>query len=93
MEYCCGGELFTLMKRQPRHRLTEEQILFYSSEVLLVLEFVHLNGYIYRGFFSLFLILFPLHFLCSSILMIDQFRSIERNTDNDQTHFYLLSRQ
>ena len=49
MEYCCGGELFTLMKRQPRRRLTEEQVLFYSSEVLLVLEFVHLNGYIYRG--------------------------------------------
>ena len=54
MEYCCGGELFTLMKRQPTGRFTEEQIRFYTSEVLLVLEFVHLNGYIYRGFFFFF---------------------------------------
>ena len=54
MEYCAGGELFTLIRRQPSKRLTEEQIRFYSSEVLLVLEFVHSKGYIYRGCFLFF---------------------------------------
>jgi len=48
MEYCPGGELWTLIKRQPNERLNEEQIRFYAAEVLIVLEFVHSKGYIYR---------------------------------------------
>lgn len=48
MEYCPGGELFTTIKKQPGGRLTEEQVRFYASEVVLVLEYIHSKGYIYR---------------------------------------------
>lgn len=51
MEYCAGGELWTTIKKQPGKRLTEDQVRFYASEVLLVLEYVHFRGYIYRGFY------------------------------------------
>lgn len=49
MEYCPGGELWTVIKNQPDERLTEDQVRFFASEVLLVLEYVHSKGYIYRG--------------------------------------------
>lgn len=50
MEYCAGGELWTTIKKQPGKKLTEDQVRFYASEVLLVLEYVHFRGYIYRGY-------------------------------------------
>jgi serine/threonine protein kinase len=49
MEYCPGGELFTLIRKQPNGRLNEDQVRFYASEVITVLEYVHSKGYIYRG--------------------------------------------
>jgi len=32
-----------------RYRCAEEQVKFYASEVILVLEYIHSKGYIYRG--------------------------------------------
>ena len=58
MEFCPGGELFTTIKKQPNGHLTEDQVRFYASEVVLVLEFIHSKGYIYRGTSST-----PLYFL------------------------------
>ena len=49
MEFCPGGELFTTIKKQPEGHLNEEQVRFYASEVVLVLEYIHSKGYIYRG--------------------------------------------
>lgn len=49
MEFCPGGELFTTIKKQPGGHLNEEQVRFYASEVVLVLEYIHSKGYIYRG--------------------------------------------
>lgn len=49
MEYCPGGELWTLIKHQPKERLNEEQVRFFAAEVLIVLEYIHSKGYIYRG--------------------------------------------
>lgn len=48
MEYCPGGELLSIIKKQPDARLNEDQVRFYASEVVLVLEYVHSKGYIYR---------------------------------------------
>ena len=72
MEFCPGGELFSTIRKQPYGRLTEAQVHFYASEVVLVLEYIHSRGYIYRGTlhysFSLYLafsglILFDFQFL------------------------------
>ena len=72
MEYCCGGELWTTIRKQPYKRLNEEQVSFYASEVLLVLEYIHFRGFIYRGHSSLqnffcyfyYFLLFFLFFYC-----------------------------
>lgn len=49
MEYCCGGEFFRTLSKQPGRCLTEEAAKFYGAEVLLALEYLHSMGFIYRG--------------------------------------------
>ena len=46
MEFCPGGELFFHL--QHHKRLTEDQALFYFSEIVLALEYLHKNDIIYR---------------------------------------------
>ncbi|KAJ9463629.1 Serine/threonine-protein kinase KIN82 [Diplonema papillatum] len=48
LEYCEGGELFRLLQKQRKGRLPEEHAKFYAAEVILALEYLHLNGYVYR---------------------------------------------
>mmetsp|Transcript_5409 Transcript_5409/g.14516 ORF Transcript_5409/g.14516 Transcript_5409/m.14516 type:complete len:473 (+) Transcript_5409:29-1447(+) len=48
MEYCEGGEFFRILQKQPRCRLREEAVRFYTAEVILALEYLHSLGFIYR---------------------------------------------
>jgi protein-serine/threonine kinase len=48
MQYCAGGELFTLLQTQKDRRLGELDARFYAAEVLLSLEYLHLLGFLYR---------------------------------------------
>ena len=48
LEYCSGGELYALMNRMPKKRLPEAWVKFYAAEVLLALQYLHLNGFMYR---------------------------------------------
>ncbi|KAH7565086.1 hypothetical protein JRO89_XS09G0130400 [Xanthoceras sorbifolium] len=48
MEYCPGGDLHTVMYRQPTFVLTIPSAKFYAAEVLLALEYLHAMGIIYR---------------------------------------------
>ena len=48
LEYCPGGELYALMNRMPGKRLPESWVKFYAAEVLLALQYLHLNGFMYR---------------------------------------------
>jgi len=48
MDLCTGGELYGLLKAQPGGMLREEHALFYVSEVLVALQYIHLRGHIYR---------------------------------------------
>jgi len=48
MEYCGGGEFFKVLQNQPAKCLPENYARFYSAEVLLALEYLHLQGFIYR---------------------------------------------
>lgn len=46
LEYCQGGELFTLLSR--KHRLKENQARFYAAQILLALEHLHNHKVLYR---------------------------------------------
>lgn len=48
MEYCAGGEFFRMLQTQPGKCLPEDSVRFYSAEVLLALEYLHMMGFIYR---------------------------------------------
>ena len=48
LEYCPGGELYALLNAQPGKRLPESAVKFYAAEVLLALQYLHLQGFIYR---------------------------------------------
>ncbi|KAL5205427.1 hypothetical protein ABZP36_033636 [Zizania latifolia] len=47
-DYCPGGELFTLLDRQPLKVLHEDAVRFYAAEVVVALEYLHCQGIIYR---------------------------------------------
>ena len=47
-QYCSGGELFELLHKQPNKRFCEVHARFYTAEVLLALQYLHLLGFIYR---------------------------------------------
>jgi len=48
MDFCAGGEFFRALQRQPGRCLPELWAKFYSCEVLLALEYLHMLGFIYR---------------------------------------------
>lgn len=43
-----GGEFFRALQTRPGKCLSEEHAKFYAAEVTAALEYLHLNGYIYR---------------------------------------------
>jgi hypothetical protein len=48
MEYCLGGEFFRALQSRPGKCLPEEGAKFYAAEVIAALEYLHLQGFIYR---------------------------------------------
>ena len=48
MEYCQGGELYEMLQNQPGKRFSEATSKFYAAEVLVALQYLHLQGFIYR---------------------------------------------
>lgn len=46
LEYCPGGELFSLL--QKKRKFTEDQTLFYASQIFLAIEYLHKHDIIYR---------------------------------------------
>ena len=48
MDYCAGGEFFKMLQNQPGKCVPEDHARFYSAEVLLSLEYLHMMGFIYR---------------------------------------------
>jgi serine/threonine protein kinase len=46
MEFCNGGELFTLLTKFPRQ--SEDRVQFYAAEIILALDYMHDNGVIHR---------------------------------------------
>ncbi|CAN8240401.1 unnamed protein product [Cochlearia groenlandica] len=48
MEFCGGGNLYSLRQKQPNKCFTEEAARFFASEVLLAMEYLHMLGIVYR---------------------------------------------
>ncbi|PRQ32207.1 putative protein kinase AGC-RSK-2 family [Rosa chinensis] len=48
MEYCPGGDLHVLRQKQPGRSFCEQATRFYVSEVLLAMEYLHMQGVVYR---------------------------------------------
>lgn len=48
MEYCPGGELYKLLYAQKGNRFAEPDVMFYTAEVLLALQYLHVLGCVYR---------------------------------------------
>ncbi|KAL5988456.1 hypothetical protein ACLOJK_036220 [Asimina triloba] len=48
MDYCSGGDLHALLRRQPGNRLPLPSVRFYAAEVLVALEYLHAMGIVYR---------------------------------------------
>lgn len=46
MEYCPGGDLFSLLQR--KKRLTEDETRFYIAQVCLAIDHLHSKNIIYR---------------------------------------------
>ncbi|KAJ4909070.1 Serine/threonine-protein kinase AGC1-7 [Raphanus sativus] len=48
MEFCGGGNLYSLRQKQPNKWFTEDAARLFASEVLLALEYLHMLGIVYR---------------------------------------------
>nr|KYP48199.1 Serine/threonine-protein kinase OXI1 [Cajanus cajan] len=48
IDYCHGGTLHSLRKKQPHKTFSEETIRFYAVELVLALEYLHNFGVVYR---------------------------------------------
>ncbi|XP_074272498.1 protein kinase PINOID-like [Silene latifolia] len=48
MEYCSGGDLYSLRSKLPNKRFPLHSARFYAAEVLVALEYLHMLGIIYR---------------------------------------------
>ncbi|XP_061978013.1 serine/threonine-protein kinase D6PKL1-like [Populus nigra] len=47
-EFCPGGDLHVLRQRQPLKRFEETAVRFFTSEVIVALEYLHMMGIVYR---------------------------------------------
>jgi len=48
MEFCPGGELYELLRKQPFNRFSESAARFYTAEIVLAIQYLHLLGFVYR---------------------------------------------
>ncbi|KAI4366018.1 hypothetical protein MLD38_021947 [Melastoma candidum] len=48
IDYCPGGDLHSLLRKEPHNRLPVQGVRFFAAEVLVALEYLHALGVIYR---------------------------------------------
>ncbi|XP_043708563.1 serine/threonine-protein kinase WAG1-like [Telopea speciosissima] len=48
IDYCPGGDLHALLRKQPENRFGVNAVRFFAAEVLVALEYLHAMGVVYR---------------------------------------------
>ncbi|KAK1294862.1 Serine/threonine-protein kinase OXI1 [Acorus calamus] len=48
MDFCSGGDLSSLRRRQTEKMFSDEVIRFYAAELVLALDYLHKSGIVYR---------------------------------------------
>ncbi|XP_030439599.1 serine/threonine-protein kinase WAG1-like [Syzygium oleosum] len=48
IDYCPGGDLHSLLRKQPGNRLPVQAVRFFAAEALVALEYLHALGIVYR---------------------------------------------
>ncbi|KAJ7961641.1 Kinase family protein [Quillaja saponaria] len=48
IDYCSGGNLNSLRKKQTEHMFSDDILRFYAAEIVLALEYLHSLGIVYR---------------------------------------------
>ena len=48
MSYCAGGDFYSLLQKQPGKCFKENIAKFYLAEILICLEYLHIEGIVYR---------------------------------------------
>ncbi|XP_050908016.1 serine/threonine-protein kinase WAG1 [Lathyrus oleraceus] len=48
IDYCPGGDLHSLLRKQPGNRFTLSAARFFAAEILVALEYLHALGVVYR---------------------------------------------
>ncbi|KAF3781767.1 Serine/threonine-protein kinase [Nymphaea thermarum] len=48
IDYCSGGDLHALLRRQPGSKFEPCDVRFFAAEVLVALEYLHSKGIVYR---------------------------------------------
>ncbi|XP_042492865.1 serine/threonine-protein kinase WAG1-like [Macadamia integrifolia] len=48
IDYCPGGDLHALLRKQPENRFRVNTVRFFAAEVLVALEYLHAQGVVYR---------------------------------------------
>lgn len=48
IDYCPGGDLHSLLRKQPGFRFSVQAVRFFAAEVLVALEYLHALGIVYR---------------------------------------------
>ncbi|XP_043713200.1 serine/threonine-protein kinase WAG1-like [Telopea speciosissima] len=48
MDYCPGGDLHALLRKQPENRFRVNTVRFFAAEILVALEYLHAQGVVYR---------------------------------------------
>ena len=61
MQLCEGGEFFRFLQNMPGRCLAENHARFYAAEVICALEYLHLNGWVYRDLSTY--LFFPIRFI------------------------------
>ena len=48
MEHCERGDLYQMLQRVPVHGFPELQAKTYAAQVVVALQYLHVQGYVYR---------------------------------------------
>jgi serine/threonine protein kinase len=84
-EYCPGGDIYTLICKQPNRRLEDKQARFYAAGVAMALSYLHVRDLIFRGLNSENVVLDALGFV--KIIDFQQIAGLVKRPNKNRNEF------